>query len=165
MIIKPEILSGLHPIVVEATVKTIEALNNRGIVCNVHSGTRTFKRQQELYALGRSIKNPDWYHKDDKPMGNIVTNARPGDSFHNYGLAIDVVRMTPQGNWTWGQSFSEIGEVGKQHGFEWGGDWVGKDLPHLQMRFGYTITELKNLVASIGMIGIWNRITKNGGTK
>jgi peptidoglycan LD-endopeptidase CwlK len=42
-------------------------------------GLRSFEDQDELYAQGRT-----------KP-GNIVTNARGGDSLHNYGLAADFV--------------------------------------------------------------------------
>ncbi|GAG18820.1 unnamed protein product, partial [marine sediment metagenome] len=40
---------------------------------------RTNARQAELYAKGRETKGPK------------VTNARPGQSFHNYGVAWDAV--------------------------------------------------------------------------
>ncbi len=34
--------------------------------------------------------------------------------------------------------------IAKELGFEWGGDWDHfKDYPHLEMRFGLTINELK----------------------
>src|ERR1043165_556102 len=49
-----------------------------GIVgCRFTQTLRTFEEQNALYAQGRT-----------KP-GQIVTNAKGGQSYHNYGLAID----------------------------------------------------------------------------
>lgn len=52
-----------------------------GFTPYIYEGFRTNVRQAELYAQGRT-----------KP-GNIVTNAQAGQSFHNYGLAIDWVPL------------------------------------------------------------------------
>ena len=41
------------------------------------------EEQAALYKIGRSVK------------GKIVTNARPGESYHNYGLAFDWVPLKP----------------------------------------------------------------------
>lgn len=46
---------------------------------------RTFQEQNALYAQGRTKK------------GNIVTNAKGGQSFHNYGVACDFALMTKDG--------------------------------------------------------------------
>jgi hypothetical protein len=43
------------------------------------SGLRSFQEQSALYALGRTVKNPQ----------GIVTWSKPGYSYHNYGLATD----------------------------------------------------------------------------
>lgn len=43
----------------------------------IYEGFRSNERQAELYCLGRTLP------------GRIVTNAMPGQSFHNYGLAFD----------------------------------------------------------------------------
>jgi hypothetical protein len=54
---------------------------------------RTFEDQDELYAQGRT------------KSGRIVTNARRGDSLHNYGLAADYVLdgqpEKPGIQWSW----------------------------------------------------------------
>jgi peptidoglycan L-alanyl-D-glutamate endopeptidase CwlK len=42
---------------------------------------RTLEEQEELFAKGRT-----------KP-GKKVTNAKPGQSYHNYGLAFDIVLL------------------------------------------------------------------------
>ena len=99
---------------------------------------RTFEEQDELYAKGRT-----------KP-GKIVTNARAGESYHNYGLAIDVVEIKPYFGYEKGYDqsrWSLIGKEGKAMGFEWGGDFKTiVDKPHLQMTFGYSEGQLLALV-------------------
>ena len=49
----------------------------------IYCGRRTMEEQAALYKIGRSVK------------GKIVTNARPGESYHNYGLAFDWVPLKP----------------------------------------------------------------------
>jgi peptidoglycan L-alanyl-D-glutamate endopeptidase CwlK len=52
----------------------------------IYTGRRTMEEQTALYAIGRSAP------------GKIVTKARAGESFHNYGLAFDWVplKMSPK---------------------------------------------------------------------
>lgn len=120
---------------------------------------RTFAEQDALYAQGRT-----------KP-GAIVTKAKGGQSYHNYGLAIDIVLLVDKdGNgsyesavWDEKKDFdgdkvadwSEIVHVFKQHGWEWGGDWKFTDLPHFQKTFGKSVRELQDLHAR-------GKVDKNG---
>ena len=95
---------------------------------------RTFAQQDDLYAQGRT-----------KP-GNIVTNARGGDSNHNYGLAFDVVIMDDSKKPNWTPLSPEAAQIGVDLGFEWGGNWRRfKDYPHFQMVFGQTIKQLQSV--------------------
>ena len=88
---------------------------------------QSFDQQQRLYNQGRT------------EPGQIVTNARPGKSYHNYALAFDVVDRDKGYNADW----QAIGRIGKSIGLTWGGDWKNfKDRPHFQIK-GYTISELK----------------------
>lgn len=108
-------------------------LKEQGITIRVTSGLRTFAEQDALYAQGRT-----------KP-GPIVTNARGGQSLHNYGLAVDVVPIVNgQPNWNVPESvWQKIGAAGKRQGMEWGGDWTSfKDRPHFQMTAGKSISTL-----------------------
>lgn len=107
---------------------------------------RSFKEQQALYDQGRT-----------KP-GPIVTNAKPGASFHNYGLAIDFALIIDGVKAVWDNKtdydadlipdWMEVVKVYKEHGWEWGGDWKTiSDMPHLQKTFGYrwqTLLEMYN---------------------
>lgn len=110
---------------------------------------RTFKEQDDLYAIGRT-----------KP-GRKVTNAKGGDSYHNYGLAVDIVELLDKDkNGTfeaasWDVNFDadfdgkadwiEVVEIFKRYGWEWGGNWRFADKPHFQKTFGYSISDLKKI--------------------
>jgi peptidoglycan L-alanyl-D-glutamate endopeptidase CwlK len=124
-------IAALHPAMRERAKQFIAEAARQGIFLRVTSGLRDFAEQAELYAQGRT-----------KP-GAIVTNAKPGTSFHNYGLAIDVVEIK-DGKGLWDNpNWSKIASIGKTFGFAWGGDFKNlKDLPHFEYSGGQTITQL-----------------------
>lgn len=128
-------LVGLHPKVAYYAQKVIEQAFSEGILVQITQGLRTIAEQQALYDQGRT-----------KP-GNIVTNAKPGTSYHNYGLAVDYVLLSDDGKtalWTVNTKWKRVAAIGKSYGFAWGGDWTSfKDYPHLEMSFGLTCTQLK----------------------
>lgn len=101
----------------------------------VTAGRRTWAEQQKLYDQGRT--------KASKKNGEgKVTNAKPGTSFHNYGLAFDVVEIDNKGKMNWNADWNKIGAMGKRYGFEWGGDWIKPvDRPHFQDKRGKTIKQ------------------------
>lgn len=124
-------IGGLHPKVqgpAAAFVNDVEA--QLGIKLRVTWADRPIKDQNTLFKQGRTAP------------GNIVTNARGGDSYHNYGLAIDVVEMR-KGRPNWNTNWRAIGRIGMSHGFQWGGNWKTPDRPHFQMTFGLSIQQLK----------------------
>ncbi|WP_246553575.1 M15 family metallopeptidase [Paenibacillus tritici] len=136
-------LSGLHPVLVAGTVALIERCYARGVPILITQGLRTIAEQDALYAQGRT-----------KP-GQIVTNARGGHSYHNYGLAVDFALLLPNGrdvSWDMNRDGDKDGETdwaeviqeAKALGFESGGDWTSfKDYPHLQMTFGLSLADLR----------------------
>jgi len=110
----------------------------QGVSVEVISGLRSWQAQAALYAQGRT-----------KP-GPIVTNAKPGSSWHNYGLAIDLGlfkagKYLDESNQDQADKlYAEIGKIAAKHGIEWGGTWVKfKDTPHFQVTFGKTLAELR----------------------
>lgn len=60
-----------------------------GIVVMVYCTLRSGFNQALLYAIGRTTVGKD--PTPLRPMGKIVTNAKAGESPHQYGLAIDYV--------------------------------------------------------------------------
>jgi peptidoglycan L-alanyl-D-glutamate endopeptidase CwlK len=140
----------LHPkLRAEATqilYETTKALTGRA-ACRYTFTLRTFKEQQDLYNLGRSVVNPDG-RSSRKPMGNVVTNAQQGQSLHNFGVAIDFAFVIDGREASWDSrkdwdndgisDWMEVVSLFKKYGWEWGGSWkTFLDLPHFQKTFGY----------------------------
>jgi len=133
----------LHPLLRAEAHKMYEemckALRGRAIPRFSHT-LRTIKEQDELYQIGRT-----------KP-GKIVTNAKGGQSYHNHGLAFDLVLIIDGKTASWdtlndfdGDKVSDWFEcvtIAKKYGWEHGGDWRFKDQPHFQKTFGKSITNL-----------------------
>ena len=115
----------------------LQAANDNGIDLLVTSTLRDHAAQAELYAQGRT-----------KP-GKIVTNAKPGQSWHNWGCALDVVPMRA-GKPVWGTTgadlelWQRVGELGEAAGLEWAGRWRRfREFPHFQYTGGLTLADLQ----------------------
>lgn len=133
----------LHPTVAEKRDQLVARAEEKGIEVVITEGFRTIEEQEEIYERGRSEE------------GNIVTYAEGGESYHNYGLAIDFALRNKNEKVIWDTEYDgngngksdwmEVVAIAKELGFDWGGDWRRfKDYPHFQMDMGYRIRELKN---------------------
>ena len=97
------------------------------------------------------------------PIGrsHIVTNAKGGYSWHNFGLAFDIVVLDALGKGDWNTShpaWKRVGGLGKSVGLEWGGEWKQlKDLPHFQYTGGLSLSTCRRLGAH-GFAPIWSRV-------
>lgn len=142
-------IDTLHPLI-RTKVKEfiIRAKKELGIKLRITSALRTWEEQTRLYNKGRSSP------------GKQVTNAKAGESYHNFGLAFDVVEIK-NGKAIWKNSnWNKIGMLGKSMGFEWGGDWVTRvDKPHFQIRFGMHHKTLAQLYKSGQREGIYIKLT------
>ena len=129
-----------------------EAVKGRAIVRFAYV-LRTFKEQDDLYAIGRTLP------------GKKVTNAKGGDSYHNYGLAFDIVLLKDtDGNGTYETAswetnvdfdgdgvadWQEVVMIAKKYGYAWGGSWTKfPDMPHFEKTFGYTVAVLRTMVSN-----------------
>lgn len=151
----------LHPQVrdeVKEIYKEICDRLTKNVICRFAYTLRTNKEQDEIYSQGRT-----------KP-GKIVTYAKGGQSYHNYGLAIDVVFLVDKdGNgtyeepsWSVDKDFDGDGEadwkevdfVFGMHGWKGLYDAKGKrwDFPHFQKDFGLTIKDLQGLPVMNGYV-------------
>lgn len=108
---------------------------------------RTYAQQDALYAKGRTAS------------GNIVTNAKGGQSNHNFALAVDVfplwedgkLHMDAKSDTTNIKILKKIAPVGKSIGLEWGGDWKSiVDNPHFQLKTGKNMAQLRQLTKDAG---------------
>ena len=157
-----ERISYLHPKLREEAIEIYEeivlALTGNAI-CRFSFTFRTFAEQDKLYAQGRTTR------------GQKVTNAKGGQSYHNYGLAIDVVLLIDRdkngthetASWDTKPDYDgdgksdwlEIVAIFKRYGWTWGGDWKFYDAPHFQKTFGYSVMQLQKLHRD-------NKVDKNG---
>ena len=132
----------LHPIVAEKVGILLEETAEREITILITDDYRSFEEQDKIYDKGR------------RTPGKVVTHSEGGESYHNFGLAVDFALQLENGNVIWDTEYDgngngqpdwfEVAEIAKELGFQWGGDWHGfKDYPHLQMDFGLTINNLQ----------------------
>lgn len=122
-------LDDLHPHVKDLALKFIAECKKQGIDVAIISTLRDNEYQNSLFAQGRT-----------KP-GKIVTYARGGQSWHNYGLAFDFV-VKHNGKVDWGDlpSYRKARKIGKSFGLE----GLSFELAHLQARGGLTLAQARN---------------------
>ncbi len=102
----------------------LEECRTSGLNLYIYEGLRSNARQAELYAQGRTKK------------GRIVTNAGPGQSFHNYGRAIDFVPLKAAGKaagmfeawWNGNAVYKKAQDIAKKHGLR----ALSWETPHLE---------------------------------
>ena len=129
-------IADLHPSIRTEVTKIIEecdeALTGKAKI-RITDGFRTPEEQDLLYAKGRT-----------KP-GKKVTNAKGGQSIHNYGFAVDICLIIDEKEASWDTKkdwdndkvadWYECVKIFAQHGYEWGGNWKSiQDEPHFQLR-------------------------------
>lgn len=128
----PKAKTGLLPCVDRASQAIISEMKMLGHEVRIVEGYRSIERQNELYAQGRTTP------------GKIVTNAKGGESFHNYRCAVDFV-FKKEGYNASKELWETLGTVGEKHDFEWGGRWKKFiDLPHFEMKMGYRLSDFQN---------------------
>lgn len=135
-------LADLHPAMRPRAERLIADAHGAGIPLTVTCTLRSMAMQAVLYAQGRTAP------------GKVVTNARPGYSFHNFGLAIDVVPSELLALPDWGETpahrdhaatlWRRLGAIGKTAGLGWGGEFVHlPDRPHFEWSGGLTLAQLR----------------------
>ena len=121
-------IQKLHPNLRGIASKFINEVEKKlGKKLRIASGLRTFDEQNALYAKGRTAP------------GTVVTRAKGGESYHNYGLAFDVY-YTNNGSVDLKTAIKpDVAKIGQELGLEWGGSWKSfKDMPHFQLTKGTT---------------------------
>ena len=132
-------IDTLHPKIREEVRKLVDYVNCEILTSNVKmlvtQGLRTFEEQEKLF--------------NQRPK---VTNARGGQSIHNYGLAFDFCLVQGVRTiWDVAKDFDgdkvpdwmEVVKVFKDAGYKWGGDFKSiVDKPHFEKTFGHTWQQL-----------------------
>ncbi len=114
-----------HPRLQALTAQLVDKCVGAGLPIKIGESFRSVAEQDALYAQGRT------------QPGSIVTNAR-GSSYssqHQWGIAADFYRADGKGAYNEsGDYFKKVGELAKNLGLGWGGDWKSiVDKPHVYL--------------------------------
>jgi len=119
------VINSLNQYIALLARKFFQLTHANNLDVRITNAFRSWDEQDKLYAQGRTIP------------GSIVTNAKGGDSYHNWGLAFDA---SPYENGRISndiKKYKRMGQLGQQVGLEWGGNFISiVDLPHFQYTLG-----------------------------
>ena len=139
-------LQQLHPALRDVAIAAYNeavAATPTGVHPVIDQTLRSFEESDKLYQQGRTTPGP------------IVSNAKAGQSWHNYGLALDF-HLQVNGKDVWPNhpeqdaDWMTVVNIFKKHGFNWGGEFPGtfKDYPHLENKLGHTLAQLEEAYAA-----------------
>lgn len=139
-------IQALHPTVRDEVLKIVadcdKALTGKSKI-RITQGLRTIPEQDGMYAQGRTAP------------GKKITNAKGGQSIHNYGFAVDICLIIDgkEASWETAKDWDNDGiadwmecvAIFARYGWVWGGSWkTFKDMPHFEKR-GLTWQNLAKL--------------------
>lgn len=135
-------IERLHPVVLAKAQQLVQLAKAEGVPIKLTEGYRPPERQAALLSTG-------------------ATAAKPGYSFHQYGLAFDLVPLDMQGrvwweapDWMW----QAVGRIGESLGLTWGGRFTPTkslplgDRPHFEYHPGFTIRDLVSGAKQVGQL-------------
>jgi Putative peptidoglycan-binding domain-containing protein len=126
-------ISALDPYVSSLARKFLDLTKANGMDVRITSAFRSWDESDRLYAQGRTTP------------GSIISNARGGESYHNWGLAFDAAPFVNGVMSTDIDLFRKMGRLGEQVGLEWGGTFKDLvDYPHFQYTYGLSTIDLLN---------------------
>lgn len=123
-------IKSLKPLVGRMAQELIDRMKKEhNVDILITSGFRDPKEQDAIYAQGRT-----------KP-GPIVTQAKGGQSLHNFGVAFDCVPVIG-GKPYWNSTYEITAKVAHEIGLEHG-DRGYVDLPHFQCLLGHSLEDFQ----------------------
>lgn len=128
-------IDGLAPRFRTAVERVLAGMRTDGHDPVVFETLRTEERQAFLYGFGRDY---------DDGRGIVTHSDSAVDTWHGYGLAVDIISGSRL--WSAGDGFwTSLGTHARRHGLVWGADWNGNgrtdderfvDRPHIQWGHG-----------------------------
>lgn len=142
-------LDKIYAPFLEAVLEVLASCRRQGTDYWATRGFATYGEQMSLWEQGRLRPGP------------IVTNAKGGESYHNFGLAIDfcpdALHLKPglQPNWR-PESFDILGKEAFAFNLEWGGRFKRPDRPHVQFPLPQGALQLvRKAFESDGLAAAW----------
>lgn len=139
----------INPNFLSLCKQLVENCKARGVLFYAISGFRSEQEQAKLYAQGRTTP------------GKIVTNAKPYQSLHNFGLAIDfcadkdATKEGLQPDWNMAQ-YKILQEEAHKLGLTSGLDFKSfPEGPHIQLKISKPLPELEKVFKTKGLEAVW----------
>jgi len=148
---RTDTLDLLYPPFKTKMLEGIKIAHEAEIPVRIFETYRSRPRQGELWKRGRT------------KGGNVITNAKPGESMHNYGLAADLV-MYVDGRWTWEPTelYKKLGPIMESVGLRWyGRNRRFKELVHYQLAGLPDMYVIQQLYKKYGIEGVWLMLNQN----
>jgi len=125
----------INPEFAERVERMVADLQAQGFDVLVFEGHRSIERSDRLHCQGRPESS--YCTSRGIPTGGERIKAAPGgSSWHNYGLAVDLVPKNSNGDPSWPDEhpiWDAIGEAAERQGLVWGG---AGDRPHVEYHPG-----------------------------
>ena len=126
-------MSDLNPKVAAMCSEFVNRCKAQGIDVIITSTYRDAESQNALYAQGRTLP------------GKKVTNAKAGQSYHNWRVAFDFCPIV-NGKCQWGDDalWTKCGEIAEGIGLEWAGRWTKfRETAHCQFTGGLSLADFQ----------------------
>ena len=167
--IKPD---ELYPPFLARYRALISDAQSKGAEFYATCGYRSPEQQMTEYLKGRETVGPNATEK--KPLGDTVTKARPYESYHQFGIAIDSTRDGDslkkglQPSWKRGD-YEILATLAPKHGLRSLGPSIG-DWPHVEMPLeprGLALNVLRLTIKSArtpeeGKAQVWELLRRRG---
>jgi peptidoglycan L-alanyl-D-glutamate endopeptidase CwlK len=141
-------LLAVHPLLAEKIYKMAEMMEPERL--RVTQGVRSWQEQEKLYAQGRTLP------------GNVVTKAAPGHSWHQFGLAVDLVPVDSAGSPDWNVQhpvWQRLVYIGETLGLVSGALFHSfPDWPHFQLTGTLPVSpndEVRQIFKDGGIVSVW----------
>jgi len=126
-------INQLSPNVASLCSQFIAKCKEQNIDVIITSTYRDYESQNAIYMQGRTT------------AGSMVTNAKGGQSYHNFRVAFDFCPIVNgKAQWKDTATFAKCGVIAESLGLEWAGRWLRfKELAHCQYTEGKTLQQLR----------------------
>lgn len=129
----------IAPFFAQKLITALAECQAEGYQVELFEGYRSESRQNQLYAQGRT------------EAGKIITHAKAGQSWHQYGLAGDIVGKTA-GKWDWSIDYDRVEQIMISHGF----NSLKFERAHFQITGGLSIEKAQRISRDQGLLALWS---------
>lgn len=134
-------LNFIYPELKDRVLMVLNELRDEVPGLDVFESLRLAPRQDYLYSLGRELP------------GNIVTNAKGWESWHQFGLAVDFAVLIDK-KWSWDFDTKRLRECLQKHNLE----TISWEASHAQLTGGLSIKEAKLIHLEKSFSGLWDTV-------